>query len=517
MSLPFPVGSIPWLLAHELRVALRGASGTPGGRSRSIRLGIALVVGVGVASFLGWKASAMLAGRPAPEVPLFYLALDAGLFGLLTLMLAQTLTQSTQAFFVRNDLDLLLSSPISPARVLTVRSIGVAATASLLYFILSSALIIPLLIRGDPRGLALYLVLADVALLATAMGLTLAIALFRVLGPKRTRVVSQVLAALIGASVFLLAQARNFVGREQWGRIVDGLQRSAGRSGFDDHALYAWPARAVMGEPLPLALMTGVCVGVFWIAAAGVGRRFGADAAAAAGVPLSGGAQSKRRALLADELRFTGGPLRTLARKDWRLLIRDPWLLSQMLLQALWFIPLGFVVVRALHSDMTAAAAAPIVFLTGQLAGNLAWVIVSAEDSPELIISAPIDGRAVVRAKLLVALAPVAAVAVIPLLVLAALDPWSALVAAVCCPAAWISVGLMNVWYAKFGKRREMMRRQRSGGGLMALVEMLVLFGWAGTAGVGAFGLPWAAIPPMIILGVLFLLRRPTVYRPALA
>ena len=512
----FPPGSIAWLLVHEVRVAIRGFTLRKGQRW-PWRLPLALTVMGGFAGWGGWMLSGVIAGRHLPEHPMLFLGLELGMAVLFTLMLAQTLTLSAQAFFERNDLDLLLSSPIAPARVLTVRTLGIAVTASLLYLMLASALLIPLALRGDVRWLAIYVVVLDLALLASAAGLGLAMTLMRILGPRRTRMVSQVLAALIGASAFLAGQSRNMMSRDQWrdltGRFGGDLQRTA----YDVHALYSWPARAVLGDPLPLLAVTAVCGAAFWAVTVAAGRRFGADAAAAAGVSLSGAGPTRRRAAAADNLRFAGGPLRTLARKDWRLLVRDPWLLSQMLLQMLWFIPLGFVVARALKGELAAAAAAPIVFLTGQLAGNLAWVVVSAEDSPELIISAPIDGRQVVRAKLLVALTPVAVISAVPLLVLSALQPLAGLAAALCCVGAWASVGLINVWYARPAKRKEMMRRQKTGGGLMGVVEMLVLFAWAGTALLAAFGQPWALIPPVIIAGLLFMLRRPTVYRPALA
>ncbi len=397
-----------------------------------------------------------------------------------------------------------------------MRSAGVAVTAGGLYALIASALVVPLALHGDLRGLAVYVVLADLAMLATSAGLLLAMALFRLLGAKRTRMVSQVLAALIGASAFLAGQSRNLLSKAQMAELT-GRVTALNGAGYDPDAPYAWPARALLGEPGPLLGLTAACALLFWGATAVVGRRFGADAAAAAGVPLSGAGATKRRAAKADRLSFAGGPLLTLARKDWRLLIRDPWLLSQMLLQMVWFVPLGFVVARSLHSHLVASAAGPIVFLTGQLAGNLAWVVVSAEDSPELIVSAPVSGWAVVRAKLLVALGPVAVIAAVPIALLLAAEPVAGVSALLCGVSAWLSVGLMNVWYAKPANRREMMRRQRSGGGLMGLVEILILFGWAGAALLGAFGQPWALIPPVLIAGVLFLLRRPTIYRPALA
>ena len=510
-------GSSLWLLRNEVRLAVRALGGRNSPRSRWIRLGLALTVVGGSAGWLGWLAAGAIARHPVPLTPLTCIIVEVAMAYLSTLMVAQALTFATQAFYERNDLDLLLSSPLPPRRVLTVRAVGIATAAAAIYLLLASALVIPLALRGVFNWLALYVAIADLALLATSLGLVLAMALFRVLGARRTRVVSQVLAALIGASAFLLAQARNILPKGEWSRIVARFGRLQD-SGYDPHALYAWPARAALGDPLPLLAVTAVCVGVFWAVTAAVGRRFGADAAAAAGVSHTGEAQGRRRAAGADRLAFSGGPLRALARKDARLLIRDPWLISQMLLQLLYFVPLGFLIWRNVHGNLLAAAAGPIVFLTAQLAGNLTWVVVSAEDAPELIVSAPVGAAKILQAKLLVSLAPVAAVAVLPLAFLASSSPVGALVTTACALAACLTAALMNVWYAKPADRRQMMRR-RGQSGIMGVVETLMILAWAGAsslvliAPLRLYGLVLAAA----VTAVLLVLRRPTVYRPALA
>ena len=510
-------GSSLWLLRNEVRLAFRALGGRNGARGRWVRLGLAAVLIGGSAGWLGWLAAGAIARHPVPLTPLTCIIVEVGMAYLFTLMTAQALTFATQAFYERNDLDLLLSSPLPPRRVLTVRAVGIATAAATLYLLLASALVIPLALRGVFSWLAVYVAIADLALLATSAGLLLAMALFRTLGARRTRVVSQVLAALIGASAFLLVQARNLLPKAQWDGLVARFSRLRGE-GYDPHALYAWPARAVLGDPLPLLATTVVCVGVFYAVTAAVGRRFGTDAAAAAGVSHTGEAASRRRAAGADRLAFSGGALRTLARKDARLLIRDPWLISQMLLQLLYFVPLGFLIWRNAHGNLVAAAAAPVVFLTAQLAGNLTWVVVSAEDAPELIVSAPVAGAKILQAKLMVSLTPVAVVAALPIGVLAWSSPAGALVVTACAAAACVTAALMNVWYAKPADRRQMMRR-RGQSGIMGVVETLMILGWAAvsflvlTGPLRLYGLVLA----LAVVAVLAVLRRPTVYRPALA
>ncbi len=501
-----------------MRLAWRGFTGRAGGgRTRWTRLALAALIIGGAGGWVGWTAAGALARHPVRLTPLVAIGFEAGQGYLLTLMTAQALTFATYAFYERGDLDLLLSSPLPPRRVLTVRGLGIAAMTASLYLFLATALVVPAALHGLFAWLALYVVIADLALLATALGLALAMALFRVLGARRTRVVSQVLAALIGASAFLLLQARNLLPRAQWDRIVARLGRFRGE-GYDPHAVYAWPARAVLGEPPPLLAVTAAAVAVFALVTAAVGRRFAADAAAAAGVGHTGEAAGARRAAGAARMRFSGSALTALARKDARLLIRDPWLISQLAMQVLYILPLAFLLWRNAGSNLVAAAAPPLVFLTAQLAGNLTWVVVSAEDAPELIVAAPVTGARVLQAKLLVALGPVAVLALAPLAVIAWTSPAGAATAAACAVAASVSAALMNVWYAKPASRRQVMRR-RNQSGLMGVAETLLILTWAATSFLLLHApTRWLGLGvALLATAVLAVLRRPTVYRPALA
>ena len=106
---------------------------------------------------------------------------------------------AVDAFYQRGDLDLLLASPVSPVRILTVRAIAIAVNPALLFWALATPFLLPAAVLGHPELLAVYPVIGAMALLATAAGLALAIFLFRVIGPRRTRTVAQVLGAVIGA------------------------------------------------------------------------------------------------------------------------------------------------------------------------------------------------------------------------------------------------------------------------------------------------------------------------------
>ena len=373
---------------------------------------------------------------------------------------------------------------------------------------------------GQPQWLAIYVVVAALALTASAFGLAIAMGLFALIGPRRTRVVAQVLAALIGASLFLAGQARNILPKEQMTQIADRVVGFVKNTRVDVDAPYAWPALAVLGEPLPLATLAALALLIFFGVTTLLGRRFGADAAAAA----SGGSTNSRKKTLAlagdkggIKGAFGGTPFQVLFRKELRLLLRDPWLISQVLLQIVYILPMGFAVWRAGRTSgevAMAAGASAICFIGGQLAGNLTWITASAEDAPEMIASAPAPMRDIVSAKVLAALLP-AVVIVAPAVTAAALISLRvALIAAIGAALAMSTSALLNLWYAKPANRRDF-RRRRSGSMLIGIVEMLLLFACSGFTWLSMMQLYlWAAGLAVAIVTVLVVMRRPLKLSP---
>jgi ABC-2 type transport system permease protein len=513
-SAVFPAGSTPWLLAHELKLSLRAMTGRRGGLVGLILVGGLLVILTVVG---GFPLALALRHLPVRETPLLLMAFDIGMAMVFTLILSQTLASATMAFYERGDLDLLLSSPVPPRRVLTVRAVGIATVPFLWFAAILTIVALPLAATGQPRWLAGYLVLASIALLAAAAGVSVAMALFRIIGARATRTVGQLLAAFIGAAFFLVSQSRNFLpdgGRAMFGGVARWSQSGA----FAPGALLSWPARAAMGEPLPLIAFAGASVLVFMAAAAGLGRRFSADAAVASGIG-SGPVRASDRGVEARS--FGGGVFWTMMRKELRLLVRDPTLLSQVLLRTLYVLPLTFLMVKGaghtpddggsritafLNSIRLASLAGAVTFMAGQVAGSLAWIAISAEDAPELLACAPVDGGLVRRAKLAATVLPVALLLVLPLGVLAWLSPWVGVCAVLGAVASAASAALVNLWFEKAAPRKAF-RSRRGGSALGAVAEVILGIGWAVTTGMAAALSPWALIPAALTLVAMGVLR----------
>jgi ABC-2 type transport system permease protein len=483
-----PPGSAAWLLAAEVRLGLRGLAGQPrfgnvSGRSRSKIALILISIFAGAGVLVGGVALGFLAAKwPLPVNPLSALIVDAACVVLFTLMLSQTINLAVQALYERGDLDLLLSSPLKPRVVLTVRALSIMVVASILYIGLVTPFVITASVLGRPEWLSLFVILISLAMAATALGILVTMGLFALIGPRKTRVVAQVLAALVGGLLFVLSQVYNLTRHE--GGTASGIANFA--LGLTDSPLLApagplaWPVRAVTASPLPLIAIGAVGLILFGAVVRILGPRFAKDAAAAVGEK-----STPARTRGADGA-FAGGLTTVMVRKELRLLARDPQLISQILLRLIYLIPLGVVLMKNAHSgNGSTFGAAAIVIMCGQLAGSFAWIAISAEDSPDLLRSAPIDRALADRAKLTAALTPTFVLTGLAVAGFAVIAPLKAVVVVIGCLCAASSSGLIQIWRQKPATRKAFNQRQRGGSWLVNIAEVLVQIGWGGATGPG--------------------------------
>lgn len=493
MMRPTP-GSVPWLMRHELRLILRTSA------QFSWRLAAALgIVLVGLVAYGGAPLAAAAADRHLLGNPAAALAVDLVLAILFSLMLSQALSMTVQAFYERGDLDLLLSSPVPPRRVLFVRCAGIALSAVALYLFIATLLLAAVVVRGEWRMLAVFPLLLSMGLAATGVGLLFALALFATLGPRRTRTVGQLLAAFTGGFIVLAFQIPQFLPRHQ-ALIAQWLAEVLRRGWFTQSSPLAWPLRAAFGAPGPLLALAGLSIAVFVGGVQVGGMRFGALASAAAGAHAAR-VRSRRARPFRTALRSV------LVRKELRLIARDPLLLSRVLLPVLYLIPAMLVSFSRGPFAGTAAAigAALLTLIAGQVAGNLAWITISAEDAPDLLRCAPVTRSLARRAKLTAAVIPLGVLA-IPIGVLAKLHPWAAVAAALGVTASALSNACIQLWYEKPMPRSAF--RRRPGAVLPTLGGLLVALGWAaavamasvGTRNMVVIAVAVALIPEMLLL-----------------
>jgi ABC-2 type transport system permease protein len=499
-------GSTLWLLRYELLLAWRRMMQRRGG-GRFARIWLTIALPLILLCSAGLPLGFVLRGKQVPIVPVTSLVAAAALVMLFTLMLSQTLGAAVDALYERGDLDLLFSSPLAPRKALTVRFLSVAVGAFGIFGMILTPILLPIAFMGHPSWLAAIPVLFCVALAASGVGLLLAAALFRLIGPRRTRTAGQVLAALIGAAFFLVAQARNILGGSQTATLAATVVKLSHDPRFHEPPGLSWPLRALLGEPLPLLAAFGVSGAIFLTANQLLGARFAADAAAAAGVGTAGRARPRR----AGPVRFAATAFTATLVKELRLIARDPALIAQVMLRVLYMIPLSFVLLRqAQHGQgvFLPGSAAALSMLASQVAGSLAWITISAEDAPDLLSCAPTPIRTLRRAKIAAAILPVAVMLAPLLLALAVFAPLTALAATLGCAASMTMAALMNLWWQRPGKRSEM-RRQRASAWYVTLAELVLgLLIAAATALVAGRVFGWALIPAALALVGVLMLRR---------
>ena len=215
-------GSVAWFAQHETRLAWRDwAWLLSGGRRRrryAVLLGlVAFVVFTHGFAYLTLASLGNFAGPVDAR-------LLAGIGGTLllygSLMLSQAMEAVTRAFYARGDLELILSSSASAERLFAVRIGAMALSIAAMALVLAAPAINVLAWLGGARWLAAYGVVVALATGAVAISVLLTIALFRAIGAKRTRLVAQIVAAVIGASFVIGVQLVAILSAGTLSRVV---------------------------------------------------------------------------------------------------------------------------------------------------------------------------------------------------------------------------------------------------------------------------------------------------------
>ncbi|SFC60356.1 hypothetical protein [Massilia yuzhufengensis] len=474
-----PPGSIRWLFWHELKLlwysAGAGKPGKPGKPQR--RPGIA---GLATAALV-WLALHGVAyyvikrtGGIDVADPRVLVAVTALLFGCMTFMLSTALKSSVMVLFERGDLDLLLSSPLPSRSIFTVRLASVAAGTAVMYLFFLAPFAHAGALLGHARWLAVYPVILGSATVIACAAMLMTLGLVRVLGARRTRVVAQVIGALAGASLFLLSQLFHYFSSSMEARATAAFAQAFAANGALGAASPVWlPGRALLGEPLPALGIALVALAAFAFTAGRTHRFFvhGLQQAASTG-------RAARRPAGGVRYRFGRSLFATVLLKEWRLVVRDPHLISQVALQLIYLLPLCFIAFRRSEVQLPMLAAG-LTLLCSSLTASLAWITVSAEDAPDLLMMAPARPWTVRIAKLAAAVLPSLGIVLPPLAWLGMRAPATALLAGLSLTGAVCAAAVIVHWCAQPGLRSDYLARGRSDY-LTSILEMVNSLAWGG-------------------------------------
>jgi ABC-2 type transport system permease protein len=482
--------ALTWFARHEIRLAWREwlAMMTAGrrGRNRAAIIGL-----IALAAFLHLPAYAVIGRFADLQAPLdksSLIVITATIFLAWALMLSHAIESVTRVFYARADLDLIMSSPVALANVFSVRIAAIALSVIAMALLLSTPFVDVLVIGGGIRWFAAYGVVIAIGLTAAAVAIAVTIVLFRTIGPRRTRLVAQILAAIIGAGFVIALQIAAILSYGTLSRFAVLTSDAAAAFAPDTDSIVWWPARAALGDGEALLLLLAGGLVLIGVVMAIFSARFADTAVSVSATATPAHQGSRTRAFRA------GSRQQALRRKEFVLLRRDPWLVSQSLMQLLYLVPPALMLWRSFADNSAAIVLITpvIVMAAGQLAGGLAWLTISGEDAADLVATAPLPSSRLIRAKIevvLIAIGVLFAPLVIALM-FASLLQAAVTTAGIIVAAA--SATAIQLWFRVQAKRSQFRRRQTSSR-LATFAEAFSSIGWAATAAL-VLAIPLAAL-----------------------
>ena len=488
-------GSFRWLVRHDIRLSWREFSHMFA-RFDATRGTLAGAAALIVLHLVAWPIAALLAPNvdeamaTGQTVTMVTVALSVFAW-----MVAQGLIGASRALFARSDLELLLGSPLDAVTVFGARALAIATST----FGSVGLLVLPTVnvgaFLGRPSWLFAYPALAVLALVGTSLGLLFAMATFHFVGPRRARLVSQLVATFIAGGFVL--------GVQVWLLLPDAIQATLATAvaaiwGSESPlSVHVW--RLVSGDVETVLLMTAMSMALFAVTVRLLAGPFARATLSAAGAPAEG-----RRTLdIEQPLRFSAGLGSALRRKEWRLLLRDPGIYGQLTLQIIYTLPVAVLLMRSNQDLPTGmAVASAIVVIAAQIAASLAWIAVSAEEAPELLATAPMGAGRIERYKLSAIAVPVFVVVAVPTIGLAFASVRVAVLTLVISALAATSTALLNLWHPMPGNRRGMLRRHQQSK-LVALVEHALAIIWAIGIMLAVHSVWLTLIPLVVAAGIL--------------
>jgi len=497
-------GTLPWFAQHELRLAWRDwlVMMTAGRRGRERIVAIAVAIFLVFAHLFAWY----FVGRyvnvgTEPDKPALVVVTGTVLLSW-SLLMSQAMEYVTRAFYARSDLDLILSSPTAARKIFAVRIAAMALSVIVMAALLGAPLINVLIARGGARWFGAYGVVIAMGATAAAGSVALTVLLFRVIGPKRTRLAAQIVAAIIAAVFIIGLQVAAILSQGTLSRLVFLESDTLVALVPEVDSFIWWPARAALGDLMALAVVLGGSLALLGAAILVFSARFGDYAIAAVNTAQNAAQKAPRSGFR------SRSAARVLRQKEWTLLARDPWLVSQTLMQMLYLLPPALLLWRS-YGEGTGALVVLVpvlVMAAGQLAGGLAWLAISGEDAPDLVASAPISRSRIVRAKIEAVLGAIA-IAFAPFIAaLAFLSVFGALISALGIFAAAAAATAIQFFFRKQATRRYFRHRQTASR-FATFAEAFSSISWAATAAIAMSGSWLALFPAGIGVAILFAAR----------
>ncbi len=493
--------SLAWFARHELLLAWRDwlSMMTAGRRTRE-RIIMAVIglfaVGLHLLAYAVLKpllSDGNAAGNPIVLVTMTGCALLA-----FFVMLSQALESVTRAFYTRSDLELILSSPTSARNIYAVRIVALTLPTAAMSTLLMAPFINLAAALDHPGWLASYVVMAALAMFATAVAVWLMVAMFELFGAKRTRLIAQIVAAIIGASILIGMQVVAIMSYNTLSRISLLRDSSIVDAAPSPDSIIWLPVQAAMGGGWQLAAVLLFAAAFLGLTIWQTSKDFGDWVVRATGIGVTAGRETTRRPFR----QMT--PRQSLKAKEFQLLKRDPWLVSQSLMQVLYLLPPALLLWKNYGdaAGLFVVLSPVLVMALGQLAGGLAWLTISGEDAPALVATAPVSPRQILFAKIESVLVVIGVIGFPMLAAMATFAPAEAMWTAFGVIAASASAIAIQLWFRGEAKRSHFRYRQVASR-VATLTEAFSSLSWAAATALLVAGHPVAVVCIALALLVL--------------
>jgi ABC-2 type transport system permease protein len=499
------VRPLSWFAQHEARLGWRDmlAMMTAGRPNREGRVALWIAAFAVALHGVAYLVIRNYVGREIRPDPSTLIAVTATILLSASAMLSQAMESVTRTFYTRSDLELILSAPVPAEKLFAVRIGAMALSAALMSILLMGPFINILIWRGGWRWLGAYGVLIAVSLMTTALAIVLTIKLFQVIGPRRTRLAAQIVAALVGGIFVIGLQMAAMFSSDTLSRAAFLRSSTVLAHAPGEGSIFWEPARAALGDWRSLAWVLGGSLLVFAAVTARYAPRFAGYVLAASSV-----SQRPRQKPSGRDRFHVGTPAAALRRKERLLILRDPWLISQSLMQLLYLSPPAILLWHNYGRGGAAIVLVPVLIMAaGQLAGGLAWLTISGEDAPDLVGSAPVASKRLLWAKVEAVMQCIGLVFCPFIVALVLVSARQALVAVAGISAAAISSTAIQLWFRSQAKRSQFRRRHTSSR-IATLAEAFVSIIWAAAGGIAVSGSPLWVIVALIAVILLWCIWR---------
>jgi ABC-2 type transport system permease protein len=340
------------------------------------------------------------------------------------------------------------------------------------------------------RWLGAYGVLIGVSLVTTALAIVLTIKLFQLIGPRRTRLAAQIVAALVGGVFVIGLQIAAMFSSDSLSRMAFLRSSYVLAHAPGEGSLFWWPARAALGDWHSLVWVLGGSLLAFLAVTVRYAPRFAGYVLAASSV-----SHASRHKPSGSGGFHVGTPAAALRHKERLLILRDPWLISQSLMQLLYLSPPAILLWHNYGRGGAAIVLVPVLIMAaGQLAGGLAWLTISGEDAPDLVGSAPVAPKRLLQAKVEAVMQCIGFVFGPFVVALMLVSGRQALVAVAGICVAAMSSTAIQLWFRAQAKRSQFRRRHTSSR-IATLAEAFISIIWAAAGGIAVTGNPlWVVV-----------------------